>query len=163
MTAMIAFLRQLWGLVRPYRARLFLGVFMGFLAGLMSPLMIIVISLVASVIFPTANQKPIEEKLASLPPFIVQWLHDARVGLESGLHQHRGALILFVAMIPLVMLLRGVVTYLNTYFLQWAAIRAVNDLRVKLFAHLIDLSAGFFSQNRSGELISRTTNDISAL
>ena len=160
---MIAFLRQLWGLVRPYRARLFLGVFMGFLAGLMSPLMIIVISLVASVIFPTANQKPIEEKLASLPPFIVQWLHDARVGLESGLHQHRGALILFVAMIPLVMLLRGVVTYLNTYFLQWAAIRAVNDLRVKLFAHLIDLSAGFFSQNRSGELISRTTNDISAL
>ncbi|MEI7533371.1 MAG: ABC transporter transmembrane domain-containing protein [Verrucomicrobiae bacterium] len=163
MTAMIAFLRQLWGLVRPYRARLFLGVFMGFLAGLMSPLMIIVISLVASVVFPTANQKPIEEKLSSLPPFIVQWLHDARIGLESGLHQHRGALILFVAMIPLVMLLRGVVTYLNTYFLQWAAIRAVNDLRVKLFAHLIDLSAGFFSQNRSGELISRTTNDISAL
>ena len=163
MTAMIAFLRQLWGLVRPYRARLFLGVFMGFLAGLMSPLMIIVISLVASVIFPTANQKPIEEKLSSLPPFVVQWLHDARIGLESGLHQHRGALILFVALIPLVMLLRGVVTYLNTYFLQWAAIRAVNDLRVKLFAHLIDLSAGFFSQNRSGELISRTTNDISAL
>ena len=163
MTAMIAFLRQLWGLVRPYRARLFLGVFMGFLAGQMSPLMIIVISLVASVIFPTANQKPIEEKLSSLPPFVVQWLHDARIGLESGLHQHRGALILFVALIPLVMLLRGVVTYLNTYFLQWAAIRAVNDLRVKLFAHLIDLSAGFFSQNRSGELISRTTNDISAL
>ena len=104
MTAMIAFLRQLWGLVRPYRARLFLGVFMGFLAGLMSPLMIIVISLVASVIFPTANQKPIEEKLSSLPPFVVQWLHDARIGLESGLHQHRGALILFVALIPLVML-----------------------------------------------------------
>jgi subfamily B ATP-binding cassette protein MsbA len=163
MKAMIAFLRKLWELVRPYRARLFLGVFTGILAGLMSPVMIIVISLVASVMFPAANQKPVEEKWSALPAFAVQWIHDARVGLESGLHQHRGALILFVALIPLVMLLRGIVTYLNTYFLQWAAIRAVNGLRVKLFAHLMDLSAGFFSQNRSGELISRIMSDTQAL
>jgi subfamily B ATP-binding cassette protein MsbA len=163
MTGMIVFLRKIWELVRPYRARLFLGVFTGILAGLMSPLMIITITFVTSVMFPAPDQKPIEENFSSLPHFLVQWLHDARVGLESGLHQHRGALILFVAMIPLVMLLRGVVTYLNTYFLQWAAIRAVNGLRVKLFAHLIDLSAGFFSQNRSGELISRIMSDTSAL
>ena len=163
MTVMIVFLRKLWELMRPYRARLFLGVITGVLAGLMSPLMIVTISLVTSVMFPAPNQKPIEEKFSSLPQFMVQWLHDARIGLESGLHQHRGALILFVAMIPLVMLLRGVVTYLNTYFLQWASIRAVNGLRVKLFAHLIDLSAGFFSQNRSGELISRIMSDTQAL
>ena len=163
MKAMIAFLRKLWELVRPYRARLFLGVFTGTLAGLMSLLMIVVISLVASVMFPAANQKPVEEKWASLPAFAVQWIHDARIGLESGLHQHRSALILFVAMIPLIMLLRGMVTYLNVYFLQWAAIRAVNGLRVKLFAHLMDLSAGFFSQNRSGELISRIMSDTQAL
>ena len=160
---MIVFLGKLWELVRPYRARLFLGVFTGVLAGLMSPLMILTITFVASVMFPAPNQKPIEDQFSSLPQFVVHWLHDARLGLESGLHQHRGALILFVAMIPLIMFLRGVVTYLNTYFLQWAAIRAVNGLRVKLFAHLIELSAGFFSENRSGELISRIMSDTQAL
>src|SRR5271163_3708914 len=116
---MIDFIRKLWELVRPYRARLFLGVVTGILAGLMSPLMIITITFVASVMFPAPNQKPIEEQWSSLPQFMVHWLHDARIGLESGLHQHRGALILFVTMIPLVMFLRGLVTYLNTYFLQW--------------------------------------------
>jgi ATP-binding cassette, subfamily B, bacterial MsbA len=163
MERMIVFLRKLWELVRPYRARLFLGVFTGVLAGLMSPVMILTITFVASIMFPVPNQKPIEEQWSSLPQFVVHWLHDARVGLESGLHQHRGALILFVAMIPLVMFLRGIVGYLNTYLLQWAAIRAVNGLRVKLFAHLMNLSAGFFSENRSGELISRIMSDTQAL
>jgi ATP-binding cassette, subfamily B, bacterial MsbA len=160
---MIAFLLKVSGLARPYRTRLFLGVLTGILAGLMGPLMIITITFVASVMFPAPNQKPIEEQWLSLPQFVVQWIRNARVGLEGGLHQHRGALILFVAMIPLVMLLRGLVTYMNTYYLQWVAIRAVNDLRIKLFSHLLNLSAGFFTQNRSGELISRIMSDTSAL
>ena len=53
--------------------------------------------------------------------------------------------------------------YLNVYFLQWTAIRTIADLRVRLFAHLLNLSAGFFNENRSGELISRIMNDTAAL
>ena len=83
MKRMIAFLRKLWELVRPYRARLFLGVFTGILAGLMSPVMILTITFVASIMFPVPNQKPIEEQWASLPQFAVYWLHDARVGLKA--------------------------------------------------------------------------------
>ena len=37
------------------------------------------------------------------------------------------------------------------------------DLRTKLFAHLLGLSAGFFNQSRSGELISRIMNDTGAI
>ena len=55
-TAMIAFLGKLWQFVRPYRARLFLGVFTGILAGLMAPLMIVTITLVANVMFPAPGQ-----------------------------------------------------------------------------------------------------------
>ena len=66
-------------------------------------------------------------------------------------------------MIPAVILLRGVFGYLNVYFLQWTAVRAVADLRAKLFSHLLRLSAGFFSQNRSGDLISRIMSDTGTL
>ncbi|MFZ0826790.1 MAG: ABC transporter ATP-binding protein [Verrucomicrobiia bacterium] len=159
----ISFLCKIWELARPYRGRLFLGVLTGILAGLMAPVMIITISFVASVVFPAADQKPLEEQWHSLPAFFVQWLHDARIAMERGQHEHHGAAIVLIAMIPVVMFVRGLVSYLNTYFLQWTAIRAVNDLRVKLFSHLLNLSAGFFSQNRSGELISRIMSDTSAL
>ena len=37
------------------------------------------------------------------------------------------------------------------------------DLRVKLFAHLLNLSAGFFNANRSGELIARVMSDTAML
>ena len=72
-------------------------------------------------------------------------------------------MILLVALIPAVMFLRGLFTYLNNYFLQWAAIRAITDLRVKLFAHLMNLPAGFFSGTNTGELMSRIMNDTAAL
>ena len=161
---MIDFARKLWELVRPYRARLFLGVFTGILAGFMPAVMIASIVVIVGVIFPSPNQVPIEQKYAgTLPAFATQWLHDARLALENGLHEHRSAALVLVAIIPLVMFLRGLVTYLNTYFLQWVAIRTVTDLRVKLFGHLLNLSAGFFNQSRSGELISRIMSDTTAL
>ena len=160
---MIDFIRKLWELVRPYRARLALGVLTGILAGIMPAVMIASIAIIVGVIFPSANQKPIEEKWASLPQFAVDWLRDARLALESGRHNHPGAVVLLVVIIPLVMFLRGLVTYLNTYFLQWVAVRTVTALRVKLFGHLLNLSAGFFNESRSGELISRIMSDTTAL
>src|SRR5207244_2164246 len=62
-----------------------------------------------------------------------------------------------------VIFLRGFFSSLNIYFLQWASIRAITDLRVRLFAHLLNLSASFFSRSSSGELISRTLSDTNAL
>jgi len=59
--------------------------------------------------------------------------------------------------------LRGLFAYLNVYCLQWTAIHTITDLRERLFAHLLNLSAGFFSKNRSGELNSRIMNDTYAL
>ena len=83
--------------------------------------------------------------------------------MGSGLREHFVAVLLLVATIPLTMLLARVMGYLNTYFLQWAAIRTITDLRTKLFGHLLGLSAGFFNESRSGDLISRIMNDTGAL
>jgi subfamily B ATP-binding cassette protein MsbA len=68
-----------------------------------------------------------------------------------------------VASIPVIMFLRGLFGVLNVYFLQWVASRAIADLRVRLFRHLLDLSAGFYNQNSSGQLISRVMNDTNML
>ncbi len=72
-------------------------------------------------------------------------------------------MVLAISTIPIVMLLRGVFGYLSIYLTSWAALRAVADLRTKLFDHLQNLSLGFFSHARTGDLISRITNDTQIL
>jgi len=72
-------------------------------------------------------------------------------------------ILLVIIALPLVMLLRGLVSYLNVYFLQWVAVRAITDLRTKLFSHLMNLPLAFLSKVSTGELLSRVTNDTMAV
>ncbi|MFL6201576.1 MAG: ABC transporter ATP-binding protein [Thermoanaerobaculia bacterium] len=49
------------------------------------------------------------------------------------------------------------------YLLAGVGERTVADLRLALFAHLQDLSLGFYAGRRTGELVSRLTNDVTAV
>ena len=69
--------------------------------------------------------------------------------------------LLAVAMlVPAVMLALGIFDFLSNYLINWVGLHAVTDLRVKVFAHLQTLSVDFYSDSRSGDLISRVTNDV---
>ena len=57
----------------------------------------------------------------------------------------------------------GARRYVQTYLVGWVGQRALQDLRLQLFAHLQTLSVGFYSRRRAGVLISRMTNDVEAL
>ena len=54
-------------------------------------------------------------------------------------------------------------TYVQTYLVGWVGQRALQDLRIQLFAHLQTMSVGFYSRRRAGVLISRMSNDVEAL
>jgi ABC-type multidrug transport system fused ATPase/permease subunit len=54
-------------------------------------------------------------------------------------------------------------SYIQTYLVGWVGQRALQDLRLRIFAHLQKMSIGFFTRNRPGVLISRITNDVDAL
>ena len=98
-----------------------------------------------------------------VPDSVLNWLERARQTLASRARTHPWAVIALVATIPAIIFLRGLFSYLNIYFLQWAAIRAITDLRIRLFEHLINLSAGFFNLTNTGELMSRIISDTNAL
>jgi ABC-type multidrug transport system fused ATPase/permease subunit len=54
-------------------------------------------------------------------------------------------------------------TYVQTHLVGWIGQRVLQDLRIRLFAHLQTLSVGFYSRRQAGVLISRLTNDVQAL
>jgi subfamily B ATP-binding cassette protein MsbA len=160
---MTDFFRKIWELARPYKLRLFLGVFMGVISGLIGPLLIATAMFIYAAVFPSANATDARPPIKHLPDYVQNWFYNARDGLANGLHTHPGAVWMLIALIPIISLLRGVSGYLNVYFLQWAGTRAVADLRTKLFAHLLNLSAGFYTENATGKLVSRVMNDTGAL
>jgi ABC-type multidrug transport system fused ATPase/permease subunit len=92
------------------------------------------------------------------PPYLVGQAIDA--GIESG---DAGALRLVVAAFLLTAIVYWGSTYAETYLVGWVGQRALQDLRQRIFAHLQAMSIGFFTRRQPGVLISRLTNDVSAL
>lgn len=70
--------------------------------------------------------------------------------------------ILTALMLPLVGMVRGIADYMSRYQIRWVGSRVVMDLRNAIFGRLNELSLSYFVTSRTGELISRTTNDTMA-
>lgn len=68
----------------------------------------------------------------------------------------------FVIMAALVAayILRALCNYIVTYWGHTLGVRIEADMRRSLFTHLQRLSFRFFDQNRTGQLMSRVTNDL---
>jgi subfamily B ATP-binding cassette protein MsbA len=161
---MLVFLGRLWQLVRPYRVRLFMGVAAGIVSGLISPLLIMTVMFVFGAVFPTPETETGVSPIKRSPAFLQHWFQSAREALgNNALHSHPWALGMIIAAIPFIMLLRGIFGYLDVYYLQWVSTRVVTDLRTRLFSHLLNMSAGFYTENSSGQLISHVMNDTGAL
>lgn len=62
-----------------------------------------------------------------------------------------------------VILVMSVATYARFYLVSWLGERITADLRRRVFAHLLKLSPAFFEQNRTGDVLSRLTNDTTQL
>ena len=60
----------------------------------------------------------------------------------------------------LVYLIKGLGGYASAFVMTDIGQRVVRDLRDRLFRHILDQSATFFSRHTSGQLMSRITNDV---
>ena len=155
---MIVFLRKLWVLARPYKARLILGLFFSFSFALTNALLMVIIKLVTDLVF--APDKNPGENLIKNP----QWIHDLLVSwLPPGSGWSKTSVLLAIWSLPLVMLIRGLSSYFTVYCMSWAAARTIADLRLRLFSRLQSLSLDFFHTARTGNLISRIISDTSTL
>lgn len=59
-----------------------------------------------------------------------------------------------------VFIIRGALSYGQTYYLSLVAQRVTTRMRDELFSHLHSLSLSFFNQRRTGAIMSTLTNDV---
>jgi ATP-binding cassette subfamily B protein len=88
----------------------------------------------------------------------------AKLAIDEGIARGDvGTLNLVVVAFVASALLYWGATYLQTYLVGWIGQRVLQDLRIRVFAHLQSMSVGFYSRRKAGVLISRLTNDVQAL
>jgi ATP-binding cassette, subfamily B, bacterial MsbA len=91
-------------------------------------------------------------------PYSLQFLIDAVF------RQNDGALLNRITLVLLgIFALQSLVYFIRSYLLAYIGERVMADLRLKLFAHLQTLSLSFFNERRTGELVSRLSNDVSTV
>src|SRR5690606_37383037 len=78
---------------------------------------------------------------------------------RAGLMRLTGAALLMVG----VYFTKELVYYWQRYLLTYVSEKAIRDLRNDLYYHLQNLSLSFYSKNKTGEIISKVTNDVGIL
>jgi subfamily B ATP-binding cassette protein MsbA len=154
---MIEFWLKIWQLSRPYKGRFALGALCGVLSGMADTVVLLTVAVVAGVAFHGDATLPFK-----LPDWAANIYQSAHNWADSRAHS-RFALVWLVGLVPLVMLARGLVNYLSSYLMNWVAIRAICDLRARLFEHLLSQPLSFLSRNTTGELMSRIGGDVGLL
>jgi len=136
---------QLAAYLVPYRKRFIIGLLFGIAAGLLNGLIPLVIKIVGDRVLPGGTP------MQSFNPM------DAMKSSSEG--PGIAGVVGIAMLIPLVMVVRGFLSYFNSYFMAWVSFRVLRDIRSQLFTHLMSQSMGFFSRVKSGKLIARVLND----
>ncbi|HEY4531843.1 MAG TPA: ABC transporter transmembrane domain-containing protein, partial [Kurthia sp.] len=95
-------------------------------------------------------------------PFIIQIIIDDIINNEQLTADVKTSqLFMWLGVMAFVFfILRPPIEYYRQYFAQRISNRVLYDIRTKMYAHLQKLGLKFYSNNRVGDVISRTINDV---
>ncbi len=96
--------------------------------------------------------------LGLILPLVVRNLVDLILDDQNLPRLNQLALGLFV-----VFILQAVASFVNRLSLAYVGENAVADIRVQVYTHLQSLSLRYFTDHRTGEVVSRITNDVQQL
>jgi len=142
---------RLFRFARPYYRELILsGVFMG----IVTLLDVFRLSAIVPIVDRVFTNKPIAFTHGKLPVFVESILNQ--------LNNFAPLKVLYVMLIvvPIALVIRSIFEFLQSYIMSDVGQKVIRDVRNLVYDKLQSLSLDYFTQKRSGELISRITNDV---
>jgi putative ABC transport system ATP-binding protein len=97
------------------------------------------------------------------PWFVGQLLDHGLVEGPNGWTLDEGLLAWLSIGLAATWLARFVFAGLSSYLAGSAALRVLNDLRIRIFEHIQALSVGYFDRTKAGRILSRADRDVDAL
>ncbi len=143
--------RRLFRFAKPYYGELILsGIFMG----IVTFFDVFRLSAIVPVIDRVFTNRQITFTHGKLPAFVETILN--QLNTFSPLK----VLYILLIVIPVALILRAFFEYLQSYIMSDVGQKVIRDVRNQVYDKLQTLSLDYFTQKRSGELISRITNDV---
>jgi ATP-binding cassette, subfamily B, putative efflux pump len=95
-------------------------------------------------------------------PLLIKYVIDDIVGNNALPQTEKTEQLLFIMAIMLIIfiIIRPPIEYYRQYYAQWTASKILYDIRDQLYTHIQKLSFKYYSNTRSGEIISRVINDV---
>ncbi|QHT63663.1 ABC transporter ATP-binding protein [Paenibacillus lycopersici] len=99
---------------------------------------------------------------SSLGGVLPAWLTQRII--DDGIQQHRMSIIVkYTLALILISIGTGLLGVLQTWLSNLIAQNVMADYRIALFRHLQRQTVGFFASRQAGDLVSRVTNDVTAI
>jgi subfamily B ATP-binding cassette protein MsbA len=143
--AALAPYRRLYSYLKPYRGRFYLGIFFGVLYGMTNSLLMLTVKVVSEVVFPDASGKDVSIKIPIFKHLALPHVQHQNLTLTG--------VMMIASIVPIVMLLRGIFGYLNSYCMIWTSQHVLTDIRQQVFGHMLDQSMGFYNRAKAGSLL----------
>ena len=156
--------RRLASYLKPYKARFILGIVFGALYGLVNGGLVWVIKYVSEKALGASDKvKDFKDLAKELPQdeATTEAVGTVATAMQSTFGGEVGftGTILFAAMlVPIIMTLRGLCGYLNSYCMLWVSTRVLSDIRTQLFGKMMNQSLDFYNKQKGGELIQTVFN-----
>ena len=138
---------RLLGYAKPYTWRLVLGVLFGMVFG--GSVFGMLAALQGGLVHVFGGSESAFQ--AQINDWVSGLVDPARTGFVT--------LLVILLIVLILVLLRGIGDFFSKYLVEWVGHRVVMDLRNAAFQHIQDLSLAQIGKGRTGEYISRTSND----
>ena len=158
--------------VKPYRKHLSASVFFSILYALLNTVSVYMLSPLLSTLFQEKGALQLQSKTithTTVDNPVGNWL--SKIGTEitdsfknyvfSG--TEREILLKICFLILLAFFLKNIFGYLQAYFLAYVEQGMIRDLRNQSYIHLHKLPMSYFKNEKTGNLISRITNDVNVV
>jgi subfamily B ATP-binding cassette protein MsbA len=151
--------RRIIPYLKPVLPRFILGLLLGVIAALFNAAWLPVCRIIFSIVLNDGGGPPSLGQDYSFLGLNLNFANmfdldpTAKVGLTG--------VIIAASFIPLMLLINGVLDYLNKYFLAWVGSRMLQHIRNDVFSHVLRQSPAFFSSSKAGELIQTVLNQTS--
>jgi ATP-binding cassette, subfamily B, bacterial MsbA len=143
---------RLFGYMRPYMGRFWAGIGFGLCFAASNAALLWVFKHTGDLVL-TGGELDKAKAASELPGFLRQWAVPGADGRSSF------QVVLAVCLvIPLVMAVRGLFSYLNAYCVLWVSQRVLDDIRQQVYRRTLGQSLEFYNRQKAGDLVQTVFN-----
>ena len=143
---------RLFGYMKPYMGRFWAGIIFGICFAAANGALVFVFKNVGDLVL-TGAPGDRADHIAKLPEYLREWAAPGPDG-RSPLR----VVLTICLLVPAVMAVRGLFSYLNAYCVLWVSQRVLDDIRQQVYRHTLGQAMEFFNRQKAGDLVQTVFN-----